>query len=106
MAALAGAGGRRGLLGGAAGLSLAACLADLPPAESADGDGGGTQDSAVDGAANARCGDGIIQRDAGEQCDPGTQDAADTCSADCQAILCPDGGFVRCERALLLPRRR
>jgi hypothetical protein len=67
-----------------------ACIPDLP-ADSADAQ------PETGGPSLPRCGDGIIQLDAGEQCDPGAvaADAAlTTCTSDCK-MICPEaGGFV------------
>ena len=84
-----------------------ACIPDLPadgsPAADAsvDGDAGTAGDASADAEAQAppappRCGDGIVQLDLGEQCDPGTAPDASSavCSETCQ-MTCPDaGGFV------------
>jgi hypothetical protein len=92
------------LVGGVAGacalvslavLALEACLHDLPADAYVPGGG----DAATDGApaASPVCGDGIIERDLGESCDPGP-DAAVTAASSCDpahcTVLCPDGGFV------------
>ena len=87
--------GRRrglGLVVVAAGLLVAACLADLP-APGTFTDGGGAEASVLDAARPApRCGDGILQRDAGEACDPGDSGALGCDPVHC-SIVCP-GGFV------------
>jgi cysteine-rich repeat protein len=36
-----------------------------------------------------RCGDGIIQKDAGEQCDDGNTVGGDGCSYNCQHEIVP-----------------
>ena len=75
-----------------------ACIPDLPP------EGAPAGDASVDGLVEAdaqqapvspRCGDGIVQLDLGEQCDPGAvPDAASTVCTGCR-MVCPDaGGFV------------
>jgi hypothetical protein len=76
---------------GAAGgvLAAMACIPDLPGNE-----GTPPQDGSVpspEAAGKPFCGDGIIDPQAGEQCDPGAADSG-YCSRDCQ-VLC-DGGFV------------
>ncbi len=86
-----------GALAALAVLSAAACLDDLPAATAASGaDGGG--DSGPVTVAPPSCGDGIVQRDAGEVCDPGpdaSMSAAASCAPGaCQQVLCPAGGFV------------
>jgi hypothetical protein len=79
-------------LAGAAGLVAAvSCIPDLPstgapdgaPADQATVDQGGPE------AGQPRCGDGIVQLDAGEQCDP---PGSAGCGASC--LMQCDGGFV------------
>lgn len=79
-----------------------ACIPDLPSAAPSS-----ASDASADAGADAdaqpppppappRCGDGIVDLDLDEQCDPGAApDAPSTvCSANCQ-MICPDaGGFV------------
>ena len=87
------------VLGAAAALGLvsaAACLADLPPYDADGGTGGQDGGGAApkDATAAPFCGDGIIQRAAGEVCDPGPDAGTiSSCSADCTVIICP-GGLV------------
>ncbi|MGD0530465.1 MAG: C-type lectin domain-containing protein, partial [Polyangiaceae bacterium] len=94
----------------AAGLVAFACIPDLPIGAvvsdaSVDREAGFDAGADVDAGpppAPPRCGDGIIQLDRGEQCDPGTAPSA-VCtppgaspdsSPGCQ-MVCPDaGGFV------------
>jgi len=77
---------------GAAGgvLAAMACIPDLPNDE-----GGSPPDGSAPGPEAGRpfCGDGIIDLQSGEQCDPGAGEAGSPyCTADCQ-VAC-DGGFV------------
>jgi hypothetical protein len=87
-------------VGAAGALVAVACIPDLPSATSP------VNDASVDASTDAdaqpppppappRCGDGIVDLDLGEQCDPGTApDATSTVCSACQ-MTCPDaGGFV------------
>jgi hypothetical protein len=74
-----------------------ACIPDLPSLSAPDGEGG-APDVATETTpppGGPRCGDGIIQLDAGEQCDPNKVLAADAtsgaCTADCKVVC---GGAV------------
>ena len=83
---------------GLGGVSVAACLVALPATDPFDGGSDGEADAGSGDAsrAPARCGDGIIQRAAGEVCDPGPDAGAPSasgCSANCTSVLCPAGGF-------------
>lgn len=83
----------------AAGALIAAfaCVPDLPPDESpGDASAEGSPDAADESRAPPApyCGDGIIQLDNGEHCDPGVTLAPDAtaggCTWDCQ-VACPLG---------------
>jgi len=88
-------------VGATGALVAVACIPDLPAEASS------ANDASVDAGADAdsqpppppaapRCGDGIVDLDLGEQCDPGTApDATSTvCSSTCK-MTCPDaGGYV------------
>jgi hypothetical protein len=88
-------------------LYVAACIPDLPPdglAAAADGstpdaipdEGAATEGGSPDSASASHCGNGMIELELNEQCDPGGAlgDAGTAfCSPSCQ-MLCPDGGFL------------
>jgi len=83
----------------AAGAAAAwSCIPDLPSSagsSDAASDAGIGDQASVD-AAPPRCGDGIIQLEAGEQCDPGSGSTAATgCGADCR---------MQCEGGVVWPR--
>lgn len=42
-------------------------------------------------APPASCGDGLLQVQAGEECDDGNQDDHDACTANCKVAICGDG---------------
>jgi hypothetical protein len=69
-------------------MAIMSCLPDISPAKPAGFDGGGEGGVVV--VPPAQCGNGVIELDAGEQCDPGEAGAIG-CSS-CQ-IAC-EGGFV------------
>jgi hypothetical protein len=72
------------------GLAIAAaCLPDISPAGIAAFQGGGDAAPPVEQSV---CGDGVIDLDAGEQCDPGDGGGAG-CTPSC-AVDCPDGSLV------------
>jgi hypothetical protein len=79
---------------GGAVLAAAACIPDLPAGGTAvDAEAG--VDRVSPEAAGPRCGDGIVELDAGEQCEPGAgtgDTGSPVCTADCQVVC--DGGFV------------
>jgi hypothetical protein len=90
----------------AAALVAFACIPDLPPADASpasDASFGADTDADADAQpppppAQPFCGDGIVELDRGEQCDPGLgPDAGNTvCSSTC-LMICPGpdaGGFV------------
>lgn len=90
-----------GLLAATAAASLVAafsCIPDLP-SNLASPDEASIDAPVEEGTLSPRCGDGIIQLDAGEQCDPGAGLAPDAapdatyrgCTASCQ-FVCP--GFL------------
>jgi hypothetical protein len=68
-------------------LAVMACIPDLPNNEAAP------QDGSLPGADAARpfCGDGIIDIQSGEQCDPGAA-GSPYCASDCKVVC--DGGVV------------
>lgn len=74
---------------GAAGgvLAAMACIPDLP------GSQGAPVDASADGTGAGKpfCGDGVIDPQSGEQCDPGPR-ASPYCTADCRVVC--DGGFL------------
>jgi hypothetical protein len=70
-----------GVAAGGAVALVASCLPDLV----AD-----TPDAGVEGGA--LCGNGIIDEDAGEVCDPGKGEAGVGCGPTCQIVCDPDGG--------------
>jgi cysteine-rich repeat protein len=89
---------------GCAGLAMlhaAACIPDLPNddegADAADAvattDAGPVEEGSPDVGVVPHCGDGIIQLDLMEQCDPGNDAGTAFCSTQCK-MLCPDGGFL------------
>jgi hypothetical protein len=90
----------------AAGLLAFACIPDLPAVGALVNDASVDQDAGADAAVDADaeaaappatpyCGDGVIQLDRGEQCDPGTPaDAASSVCSECKMICPADGGFV------------
>ncbi len=45
------------------------------------------------GAPSVACGDGFIDRAAGEVCDDGNRADGDACAADCRRVLCDDGSW-------------
>jgi cysteine-rich repeat protein len=65
----------------------AACIPDLPSNATSSATDAAQSDTS---APAPRCGDGIVQLDRGEQCDPGTA-APVGCSSTCQVVC--DGGF-------------
>jgi hypothetical protein len=75
-------------------LAAVSCIPDLASL-AATGDAGGPDQVAAD-VAQPYCGDGIIQLEAGEQCDPGAladgATGAQGCTRDCRMDC--DGGFV------------
>ena len=68
-------------------------LWDYPPRTYGDAGGGG--DAAVDlNGPDPLCGDGILQRDNGEECDDGLEnddEMPDACRTNCRAARCGDG---------------
>jgi hypothetical protein len=82
-------------------VAVAACIPDLPPDASSAADASLDADAAVEAAPPSppRCGDGIIQLDRGEHCDPGLTLAPDassqSCTGDCQIVCSASpAGFV------------
>ena len=73
----------------AAFMAAVSCLPDLPPAGLAALDAGGV---APPPNQPAFCGDGLIDFDAGERCDPADGGAAG-CSSDCRSVTC-EGGLL------------
>jgi len=65
-----------------------ACIPDLPSNQ------GTTTDGSVGGPEGGKpfCGDGIIDLQSLEQCDPGAVDGSAYCTADCKVVC--DGGFL------------
>jgi hypothetical protein len=77
-------------LGGGLGLGVA-CLPDLDPVSAQPGDA--ASERGHDSATSPNCGNGIIEDDAGEQCDPGPSGAegcTSNCKIDCVSFV--DGG--------------
>lgn len=74
------------LLAAGTAIVAAACIADLPPDVSLRPDAGGSANASF-------CGDGYIDIEAGEQCDPGLgagPSAVTECSPSCR-VQCPSG---------------